>query len=522
MMVLLFSFLLICLPLVASEGSIDSFDSRIAQRISSDFTKYQSDLAVVESSLLAAEQDEITAYNSLQFLYKQASSESERPVSLAYATNLSDGCKHLVRCGVPAEFILLDDQLQKNLEILEKSGLSLQQFFYRNLTMTEYRACQVMYDICLQHKMNINQALNNSISAMNWQLQQIANQKNNLQQQKMALLPFLQVYNKIMTDVKLDGVALTFDESLNIHSDHDEKVDFNEPTHVQQKAAIRIQAFYRMSRAKQIPQIVAMHCYQDIRENVAKPLLYEILDGVDVVVKKNYRQLLRTQKEAHDNLCRQVQSEKNRKNLEETVITPILQSVLDKTVVLVDQREADRLLAATSAVKVIKKKKKTHKQSLSVIQPCKNDQDEILDTLAAQNKAQEEFQNVWISDVNIKLTTLIESYKATDSEIKGEGLASIVLGAIDQLEIIGLDSKKVAASFVKASISMNANLAKLHLDEDAKIAWLKDHQQKNFAFIMNHFDPNKKICHEYHRFHLSTLLSYLISFVDHALEVNLK
>jgi len=519
-MVFLCSFLLTSLSLIASESSINSSDSRIAQRISSDVIKHQSDLAVVESSLLAIEQDEVAAYNSLQLLYQQAVSELVHPASLAYATNLLDRYKHIRNCGIAAELIVSADRLQEHLDVLEKGGLSVNNFFYRNLTDSEMHAYQELHTICSDYKNNVHQMTTDSIQAIHIQLQQMSYRKLNVQQHKFSLLQSLQVYNKIMTDIECDRLVSISDASSSLYSECDDSFVDKSQAVVNKRAATVIQALYRMSRAKQIPQVVAMHQHQDICKNIAKPLVYELLNGVDMLIDKKNQE----KKEAYDILCRQVQAANNRKNIETTVVDPVLQSILDKTFGLVDQRQADRLLQAqTSELKASKKKKKINssKDQLKV-QSDKNEADEALNLVVAQNKAQEEFQNIWITNIDMKLTELINNYKVADSEIKSEGLASIIVSAIEQLEIVGLDSTRVAASFVKASISMNVNLAKLHLDENAKIAWLQDHYKKNFSFIMNNFDPDKKKCNEYQIFHLSTLFSYLISFVHNSLEVNLK
>lgn len=519
-MVFLFSFLLTSLSLAASESLMNSVDSRIAQRISSDFIKHQSDLAVVESSLLAIEQDEITAYNSLQFLYQQAASDLVHPVSLAYATNILDRYKHIRNGDVPAESIVSPDRLQEHLDVLEKGGLSVNNFFYRNLTEPEMHAYQAVHTICSEYKKNLHQMTTDSIQAICVQRTKNSHQKLKLQQTQCSLLQSLQVYNKIMTDIEYDRLVSISDVSSSLYSECDDSFVDKSQAVVNKRAATVIQALYRMSRAKQIPQVVAMHQHQDICKNIAKPLVYELLNGVDMLIDKKNQE----KKEAYDILCLQVQAANNRKNIETTVVDPVLQSILDKTFGLVDQRQADRLLQAqTSKLKATKKKKKINssKDQLKV-QSDKNQADEALDLVVAQNKAQEEFQNIWITNIDIKLTDLINNYKVADLEIKSHGLASIIVSAIDQLEVVGLDSTRVAASFVKASISMNMNLANLHLDENAKVAWLQDHYKKNFSFIMNNFDPDKKKCNEYQIFHLSTLFSYLISFVHNSLEVNLK
>ena len=308
MKVLLFSFFLTGLSLVASEDSIDSGNSRIAQRIFSDLTKCQSEIIVVNSSLVAVEKDEEAAYNYLQFLYQQAASEPMRPISLAYATNLLDGYKQIARCGIPAESIAIGDQLQESLNVLEKGGLSINNFFYRNLSIPEMHACKAVHDICFQHKININEGFCDSISGVHVRIQQLLYQKINLEQQKVRLLESLQVYHKIMTDIESDKLTSSSDVSSSLHSENKGNFVENVQNNSKQSAAIQIQALYRMSRAKHISQVAA----QDICQNIAKALLYEILDGVDQSIHKKNQE----KKEAYDILCRQMQAGIDKKDLE--------------------------------------------------------------------------------------------------------------------------------------------------------------------------------------------------------------
>jgi|GEM_PF-2095517 len=520
MKILRFSYLLIYLLFLSSKISSSSIDIILQDEILLKYAKYQVALDGIEQSIALVDQDEKAVNDSLKCVHESLSDEVLRPISLSYAVNLLRVYKQF-HDVTSSKYSHATADLEASLLILEQSGLTSSNFFYKYLTPVEHQAYQTLYNVCHTQKVCCYNCFNNSILAMNFQLKNIMDKQSMLQCEKKQLLQVLQDYDALISCV--DKQTSVGSPLKQLHQDCDID-DFTD----QYDSIKKIQSLYRMWLVKKNPEIKKLYTFQELSKNVVQPLLYEIVDNVEREVKMKDQAVLQEKKDAYDLFCQQQMDAIRRKDIENQVVSPILQAIFDKSFILIDQLEDNKRVQADPvdidhvSNKKISKKKRHKSKNKAIVNPVGNDSDSVLDELSAHFKDQEEFQNVWISYLDIELRECVEKSKTNNTDIVYGELCTIIKKSVEALNLSDTDSARLALVLWRGSVSLNASVNELKLSEDKKIDWLKDHHPRDMKIIHDYFDKNKNKFDEYQTFHLSTLFSYLIFFVHQSFDVDLN